>query len=89
MIDILYIKGAKSPNNDDELRYSLRSLKFVRDKGRVFITGNRPDFVQNIIHIPCDDIGCRMINHWWKVTQTILQTDISDDFVLMYDDIFF
>ena len=89
MIDILYIKGSKSPNNDDELRYSLRSLINIKDKGRVFITGNRPVFVQNIIHTPCDDIGCRMINHWWKVTQTILQTDISDDFVLMYDDIFF
>lgn len=88
-MDILYIKGRKSPNNDDELRYSLRSLKYVTDVGRVFITGERPSFVQNIIHTQCDDIGCRTINHWWKVTQTILQTDISNDFVLMYDDIFF
>lgn len=89
MIDILYIKGVKSVNADEEIKYSLRSLKYVKDKGRVFITGNRPDFVQNIIHTPCDDIGCKMINHWWKVTQTILNTDISDNFVLMYDDIFF
>lgn len=88
-MDILYIKGKPSPNNDDELRYSLRSLRYVTDVGRVFITGNRPSFVTNVIHTPCDDIGCRTINHWWKVTQTILQTDISDDFVLMYDDIFF
>lgn len=90
MIDILYIKGVKSPNEDNELLYSLRSLsKNVKDSGRVFVTGKCPSFVKNIIHTPVDDIGCKMINHWWKVTQTILQTDISDNFVLMYDDIFF
>lgn len=89
MIDILYIKGKVSPNDDLELRYSLRSLQNVVDKGRVFITGNRPDFVKNVVHTPCDDIGCRTINHWWKVRETILKTDISDDFILMYDDIFF
>ena len=89
MIDLLYIKGSKSINNDDELRYSLRSLKFVKDKGRVFITGECPSFVQNVIHTPEKDIGCRTINHWWKVKQTILSTDISENFILMYDDIFF
>lgn len=89
MIDLLYIKGSKSINNDDELRYSLRSLRFVKDKGRVFITGECPSFVQNIIHTPAKDIGCRTINHWWKVKQTILSTDIGENFVLMYDDIFF
>lgn len=89
MIDILYIKGVESPSKDEELRFSLRSLKCVKDVGRVFITGKCPSFVKNVIFTPCDDIGCKTINHWWKVTQTILQTDISDDFVLMYDDIFF
>lgn len=88
-VDVLYIKGVKSPNNDDELRYSLRSLRKVKDLGRVFITGEKPDFVKNVIHTPAKDIGCRMINHWWKVYQTIINTDISDNFVLMYDDIFF
>ena len=89
MVDILYIKGRESPNKDLELLYSLRSLKHVKDLGRVFVTGKRPHFVQNVIHTPCDDIGCKTINHWWKVTQTILNTDIGDNFVLMYDDIFF
>lgn len=90
MIDVLYIKGIESPNKDLEILYSLRSLeKCVKDVGRVFVTGKRPSFVTNVIHTPADDIGCRMINHWWKVTQTILNTDISDDFILMYDDIFF
>lgn len=89
-IDVLYIKGVQSPNKDLELLYSLRSLaKHGKNFNRVFITGKRPSFVKNVIHTPCNDIGCRTINHWWKVTQTILNTDISDNFLLMYDDIFF
>lgn len=89
MIDVVYIKGVQSYNKDKELRYSLRSLSKIKDLGRVFITGECPSFVKNVIHTPAKDIGCKMINHWWKITQTILQTDISDNFVLMYDDIFF
>lgn len=91
MIDVVYIKGTKSPNNDEELKFSLRSLKCVKDLGRVFITGECPIFIDRskVIFTQEKDIGCKMINHWWKVTQTILKTDISENFVLMYDDIFF
>ena len=91
-MDVLYIKGTESINKDLELKYSLRSLeKFGYGVDRVFITGECPDFIDQtkIIHLPEKDIGCPMINHWWKVTQTITKTDISDDFLLMYDDIFF
>ena len=92
MIDVLYIKGAQSRNYDQELRYSLRSLEAcVKDVGRVFITGECPNFIKKtaVIYTPEHDIGCPPVNHWWKVSQTIKKTDISDDFVLMYDDIFF
>lgn len=92
MIDVLYIKGKQSNNYDSELKYSLRSLDVcVSDIGRVFITGECPNFVDKskVVFTPENDIGCPMINHWWKVSQTIKQTDISDNFALMYDDIFF
>jgi len=92
MIDILYIKGPVSQNYDEEMRYSLRSLeKYVEDYGRVFITGDCPLFVDKskVIHTLERDIGVPSINHWWKVSQTIKKTDISQKFVLMYDDIFF
>lgn len=92
MIDVLYIKGKQSRNYDQELMYSLRSLeKCCSDVGRVFITGDCPRFVnqKEVIWTTEYDIGCPMVNHWWKVSQTIKRTDISDDFVLMYDDIFF
>ena len=91
-IDILYIKGKKSENDDLEMKYSLRSLeRYVMDNGRIFITGECPDFIdqKKVVFTPADDIGTPMTNHWWKVKNTIERTDISDNFVLMYDDIFF
>ena len=92
MVDVLYIKGRPSIYNDQELLYSLRSLEEnVQDYDRVFITGECPDFIdkKKVIFLPEHDIGGPMTNHWWKVTRTIEQTDISENFVLMYDDIFF
>lgn len=93
MIDVVYIlKSAPSKNFDNEIRYSLRSLdKFCPDVSRVFITGGIPSFIDRdkIIHTPEDDIGVPAVNHWWKVKQTIEQTDISNDFILMNDDFFF
>lgn len=92
MVDVLYIKGDKSPNDDLEMMYSLRSLEDnVIDCDRVFITGKCPDFIDKskVVYTPAKDVGAPMMNHWWKVFETILRTDISDDFALMYDDIFF
>lgn len=91
-IDILYIKGKKSENDDLEIKYSLRSLeRYVMDYGRIFITGECPEYIdqKKVVFTPADDIGTPMTNHWWKVLKTIQMTDISDYFVLMYDDIFF
>ena len=93
MIDILYIiKDTPSINGDLELLYSLRSLEQnVADFGRIYITGRCPDFIDKnkVIFTPCNDVETPMMSHWWKVQQTIDKTDISNDFVLMYDDIFF
>lgn len=92
MTDVLYIKGKESLNHDLEMKYSLRSLeRYVDGVDRVFITGECPDYVDRtkVVYTPEEDIGCPMVNHWWKVTQTIKKTDISDNFLLMYDDIFF
>ena len=91
-IDVLYILGTGSKYNNEELRYSLRSLeKFGQNVGRVFITGECPKFVDQtkVTFLPELDIGCRAINHWWKVHQTFSKTDIGDRALLMYDDIFF
>ena len=92
MIDLVYIKGKESVNNDLELLYSLRSVeKYVGDYNNIFITGECPDFIDKgkIIYTPANDIGAPMTNHWWKVRETIKKTGLDGDFILMYDDIFF
>ena len=93
MIDILYIIGPMSVNYDLELKCSLRTLhKYVKDYGRIFITGDCPDFInqEKVIYTPMKNlVAAPMINHWAKVQKTIDETDIGENFVLMYDDIFF
>lgn len=91
-MDVLYIVGNGSRYGNEELRYSLRSLdKFGKNVGRVFITGECPQFIDTdkIVFTPELDIGCPAINHWWKVDQTFRKTDIGDKILLMYDDVFF
>lgn len=59
-IDILYIKGKPSINNDLEMKYSLRSLeRYVMDYGRIFITGECPEYIdqKKVVFTPADDIG--------------------------------
>ena len=91
-IDVLYIVGTGSKFGNEELKYSLRSLEtYVEDYGQVFITGVCPPFIDKtkVIHTHEQDLDCPMMSHWWKVRQTIEKSDISNNFVLMYDDIFF
>lgn len=92
MIDILYIT-IPSRNYDLELKCSLRTLYMhVPDWDRIFITGTCPDFInqKKVIFTPCEnESSSKMINHWIKVQKTIDETDIGENFVLMYDDIFF
>ena len=89
MIDVLYIYK-NSPNNGEELRYSLRSLeKYVDDYGSVIICGDKPDFISDeVIYIEAKDIGAPMTNHWWKVLNAFERTG-AYNLALMYDDIFF
>ena len=92
MIDILYIT-TPSKNYDMELMASLRTVyKHVQDWARIFITGTCPDFInqKKVIFTPCEnESASKMINHWIKVQKTIDETDIGQNFALMYDDIFF
>ena len=56
-MDILYVIGKGSEWNNNELRFSLRSIaKYGKNIDRVFIVGYKPDFVSDeVTFIPCDD----------------------------------
>lgn len=91
-MDVLYILGTGSKWEDNELRFSLRSLeRFAQNVDRVFLTGdNCPRWVDHshITYNQCSDIGDRALNHIHKVRWTLQNTDIGDRFLLNYDDNF-
>lgn len=91
-MDLLYIVGGASKENNEELKYSLRTVeKFCKGVDRVFITGICPSFInrEKIVFTKCDDPYNRNQNHFYKVYTTFMTTGISDNCLLMYDDIFF
>lgn len=91
-MDILYVVGKGSIWQNNELRYSLRSIaRFGINVGRVFLVGFRPDFVSdNVTFIPCDDpydMAHKNILH--KVLCAIENSDIEPHFLISSDDHFY
>ncbi len=89
-MDALYILGTGSLADNNEIRYSLRSLDtFMLDLRFVHISGELPDFVQGIIHTPSKD---RYKKPWQnmlhKVRAACEREDLTDEFLLMNDDFF-
>lgn len=93
-MDILYVVGTGSKWNNNELRYSLRSIdKFGRNVGRVYIaTEHLPAFVnpEKVVHYPIRDLGkIKHLNIMDKIEGVMQHTDIADDFLLSSDDHFY
>lgn len=92
MIDVFYILGDGSLYNNQELRYSLRSLeKYDKGIGLVYIIGKCPDFInrQEVGWIDIQDVSNPRFNHWWKVHNALKNNAfLTKDVLLMYDDIF-
>lgn len=88
MSDVLYILGRGSKHEDMELRLSLRSLEAnCKDADRLFIVGNCPRWVEEVVHIPMEDTYVAEVNAFLKILRAC-ETDISNDFLLMNDDFF-
>lgn len=87
-MDILYILGRGSKHDDKELRLSLRCLENNAEGfDRVFIVGNCPDWLQNVVHIPAEDTWTAENNAFQKILKAC-KNGISDNFILMNDDFF-
>ena len=89
-MDIVYILGSGSKWDDNEIKYSLRSLKFFEHRN-VFVIGEKLDwFSDKIIHIPATDSEMtKFKNARKKLKIAVNDPRISDDFVLMNDDFYF
>lgn len=87
-MDAVYVLGTGSPRNNLELLFSLRSLQLhMKDLRKVFVIGERPPWIENIIHIPFPD---RNDDGWKNIHEKILEAcklpTLSEDFLLMNDD---
>ena len=89
-MDIFYVVGTGSKWNNNELKYSLRSLEqFGKNIDNVYIVGHKPSFVNdNVKWISVSDIGYPSVNHWYKVRKFFMETNIENA-VYMMDDVFF
>jgi hypothetical protein len=83
-MDYVYI--CRSGDNE-ELRYSIRSVVKNMPQGNIWLIGNKPDwYIGNFI--PVDDIGGKFTNITNAISIAANSDQISDDFVLMHDDFF-
>lgn len=92
-MNILYVVGNGSEWDNNELRYSLRSLeKYGHNVGRVFIVGSCPEFINKevVTFIPCSDPYTRPRmphkNILHKVLYAIKHSDIGRHFLISSDD---
>lgn len=86
---IVYLLGRGSSWEDNEIRYSLRSLaKYGKNVKNVVIVGYCPDFLnREWLHlINHDDPGIKTENMKDKLIAASLSDHVTDDFVFMCDD---
>lgn len=89
MIDIVVPLGKGSRWEDNELKFSLRSLeKFGRNFRNIWVIGSRPSWLKNTYWIRAEDRFGHERNIMEKVMIACNHKDISDDFLFWNDDFF-
>lgn len=88
MIDIVIPLGNGSPLGDIELRYALRGIqKYLTGYGRVYIVGECPKFIKNVVHIPFPDKSkYKQKNILRKILRACEDENLSSDFMMFNDD---
>lgn len=92
MIDLVYVLGTGSKWQDNELRYSLRSVeKHVSGYRNLYLVGSCPFWIQNAVHIKMDDLYGynRDRNIYSKIFVACREKDITEEFLFINDDHFF
>lgn len=88
--DIVYVLGNGSHWQDNEIRFSLRSIVKYFDVGTVFIVGEYPKWMREAVHIPYpDETQHKQKNVHAKLRAAIRDERVGDPFVLMNDDFYF
>lgn len=87
-MELVYQLGAGSQWQDNELRYSLRSVAMHgRNVTGITLVGHKPGWVKNVTHIPLPDPHrLRADNSWFKMKH--ICSGRTEPYVLMNDDFF-
>jgi hypothetical protein len=90
MIDCVYVLGKGSHWDNNEIRYSLRSIeKHLVNYRNIVIVGELPDFIQGVVHIPCiDQLKWKEANIYNKILTACNSDLVSDQFLFFNDDHF-
>lgn len=89
-MDVVYILGDGSTWDDNELRFSLRSISDrLQNFRNVYVIGRRPKWLTNVIHVQeSDPYTCKEANIARKVMRACQVKDISENFLFANDDHF-
>lgn len=89
-LDLLYILGKGSQWEDNELRYSLRSVEECLPHARVFIVGEYPTWLRGVHHIDAADrYETPLANSIHKVERAVRAVPTLHRWAIMNDDFFF
>jgi hypothetical protein len=88
-IDVVYVLGTGSNWRNNEIRFSLRSLdKNLQGIRKVWVVGEKPEFLKNINHIPFPDELPNNVdgNIIRKVLRVCQEQTLTDNFLFINDD---
>lgn len=75
-------------DDNEELRYALRSFERNLPHRRIVIVGHKPSWVRRVLHIPTRQTGTKYKNSTRNVEAACKHPAVSDDFLLCNDDFF-
>lgn len=92
-MDVVYVLGSGSKWQNNEIRYSIRSVqKYLSGYRNIYVVGADPGFLSCVIHVPCNDqyrdnADGNMI-HKFLALINAAGKQLSDTFIYMCDDFF-
>lgn len=92
MLEVVY-QYLHSASKWEELRYSLRSLdQHLKTPYRVWIVGDKPDWLTNVNHIPHQRVDSGWLNNCYdaisKLEKVLNHPEIGNELLWMYDDMY-
>jgi hypothetical protein len=88
-IDIIIALANDKKNNYYELRIALRSIdKYLTGHRNIYLIGEKPGWVQNVIHIPKMDTTRKQYSIYSKFMTASNTEAVSNDFLRWDDDVY-